>query len=175
MRAWARVKQPHFTFHVPSACNYVQIKPNLAEGLINRQHKMFVMINNQTLQAMPMVPGHSIDPLRPLFETRLEPGTSRIDIQIRATLPRDAPEGLTARTTKTNTGSYAHTSGESDNNNGVKSNGSDVATLGGLLFSSDITEFCFRVFHSVAWGWSIRACSAKVPIERLHTRDVKIQ
>jgi hypothetical protein len=93
MRAWERVKQPHFTFHVPGACNYVQIKPNLAEGLINRQHKMFVMINNQTLQAMPMVPGHSIDPLRPLFETRLEPGTSRIDIQIRATLPRDAPRG----------------------------------------------------------------------------------
>jgi hypothetical protein len=38
------------------------------------------------------------------------------------------------RTTKTNTGSYAHTSGGSDNN-GVKSDGSDVATSGGgLLF-----------------------------------------
>lgn len=79
------------------------------------------------------------------------------------------------RTTKTNTGSYAHTSGGSDNN-GVKSDGSDVATSGGVCFlSSDTTEFCFRVFHSAAWGGRIRTCSAKVPIERLHTRDAKIQ
>jgi hypothetical protein len=83
-------KEVSHAFHMSTEQCYIQIKPALAANLIDRQHKMFVLVNSQILPAMPMIPGHPIDPLHPLFESRLDPGINRVEIQIRAALPAAA-------------------------------------------------------------------------------------
>lgn len=83
--------QQSFTIHLPSTHYYLQIKPTLDASLLHRQHKLWARYGDQSLPAMAMIPGHPVDPLHPLFETRLEPGNNSIEIHLVATLPPGAP------------------------------------------------------------------------------------
>ncbi|PBP21026.1 Bromodomain-containing protein [Diplocarpon rosae] len=80
--------QQSITVNLPSTHYYLQIKPTIASSLLERQHKLFVTSGTQRLHAMPLIPGHPVDPSHPLFEARLLPGVNRIDIELIAALPR---------------------------------------------------------------------------------------
>lgn len=81
-------KEPSFAFHLHAEQYSIQIKPTLAPSLIDRHHKLFVVVDTVTvLPALPIIPGHPVDPLHPLFELRLHPGGNRIDLEITAFLP----------------------------------------------------------------------------------------
>jgi hypothetical protein len=94
LKASSYKREPNFAFHLPEEHYLIQIKPVLANNLIDRQHKMWVAFEFQSLQAMSMIPGHPVDPLNPLFEVRLQPGVNRIEISIAAAprpgIPRPA-------------------------------------------------------------------------------------
>ena len=82
--------QQSIAINLPSTHYYIQIKPELAEFLRDRQYKLFVTAGNQRLHALPANLGHPADPRRPLFETRLNPGVNRIELELIAALPKGA-------------------------------------------------------------------------------------
>ncbi|KAG9247018.1 Bromodomain-containing protein-like protein [Calycina marina] len=84
--------QQSLTVNLPSTQYFVQIKPTIAPNLLERQHKLFVTLNHQRLPAMPLMPGHTLDPRYPLFEGRLSPGVNRLEIELIASLPKGAPK-----------------------------------------------------------------------------------
>lgn len=63
---------------------FLQISPQFAS--IDRQHKIFATVNTggnmRPLQALPQTPGLAVDPLNPLYETRLNPGGNQIIIEV---------------------------------------------------------------------------------------------
>jgi len=77
---------------LPSTHYFIHVKPELADFLRDRQYKLFVTAGNQRLHAVPSSLGHSADPRRPLFETRLTPGVNRIEVELIAALPKGAPK-----------------------------------------------------------------------------------
>lgn len=83
--------QQSITISLPAAHYYLQIKPTLAAGLFERQYKLFATNGLTRLHAVPTIPGHSVDQQHPLFETRLNPGVNRIEIELIASLPKTAP------------------------------------------------------------------------------------
>lgn len=85
--------QQSITINLPSTHYYLQIKPTIAQSLLQRQHKLFVTSGSQRLHAVPLIPGHAVDPTNPLFEARLLPGVNRIEIELIAALPKGAPKG----------------------------------------------------------------------------------
>lgn len=82
--------QQSITINLPSTHYYLQIKPTIAPSLLERQHKLFVTSGTQRLHAMPLIPGHPVDPRHPLFEARLLPGVNRIEVELIAALPKGA-------------------------------------------------------------------------------------
>ncbi|KAJ5037443.1 uncharacterized protein L3040_007618 [Drepanopeziza brunnea f. sp. 'multigermtubi'] len=80
--------QQSITINLPSTHYYLQIKPTIAPSLLERQHKLFVTSGTQRLNAMPLIPGHPVDPRHPLFEARLLPGVNRIELELIAALPK---------------------------------------------------------------------------------------
>jgi len=80
--------QQSVTINLPSTHYFLQIKPTIAPNLLERQHKLFITLNNQRLHAMPLIPGHPLDPRHPLFEGRLLPGVNRLEIELIASLPK---------------------------------------------------------------------------------------
>lgn len=86
----ATMAQQSITINLPSTHYYLQIKPTIAQSLLDRQHKLFVTSGTQRLHAMPLIPGHPVDHRHPLFEARLLPGVNRIDIELIAALPKGA-------------------------------------------------------------------------------------
>ncbi|KAL2063501.1 hypothetical protein VTL71DRAFT_5306 [Oculimacula yallundae] len=84
----ATMAQQSITINLPSTHYYLQIKPSIAQSLLDRQHKLFVTSGTQRLHAMPLIPGHPVDHRHPLFEARLLPGVNRIDIELIAALPK---------------------------------------------------------------------------------------
>lgn len=80
--------QQSVTINLPSTHYFLQIKPTIALSLLERQHKLFITLNNQRLHAMPLIPGHPLDPRHPLFEGRLLPGVNRLEIELIASLPK---------------------------------------------------------------------------------------
>ncbi|CZT46934.1 related to member of RSC complex [Rhynchosporium secalis] len=84
----ANMAQQSITINLPSTHYYLQIKPSIAQNLLDRQHKLFVTSGTQRLHAMPLIPGHPVDHRHPLFEARLLPGVNRIDIELIAALPK---------------------------------------------------------------------------------------
>ncbi|KAH9220586.1 hypothetical protein DL95DRAFT_357236 [Leptodontidium sp. 2 PMI_412] len=80
--------QQSITINLPSTHYYLQIKPSIAQSLLDRQHKLFVTSGTQRLHAMPLIPGHPVDHRHPLFEARLLPGVNRIDVELIAALPK---------------------------------------------------------------------------------------
>ena len=83
--------QQSVTINLPQTHYYLQIKPTIAPSLQQRQYKLFVTSGTQRLHALP-VPGQGIDNLNPLFEARILPGVNRIEIELIAALPKDAPK-----------------------------------------------------------------------------------
>jgi len=79
------------TINLPASHYYLQIKPTIAASLFDRQHKLFVTSGNTRLHALPTIPGHGVDSRTPLFEARILPGVSKIDIEIIAALPKGTP------------------------------------------------------------------------------------
>lgn len=86
--------QQSITINLPSTHYYLQIKPTIAPSLLERQHKLFVTSGTQRLHAMPLIPGHPVDPRHPLFEARLLPGVNRIEVELIAALPKGAAKPL---------------------------------------------------------------------------------
>jgi hypothetical protein len=84
--------QQSITINLPSTHYYLQIKPTISASLLERQYKLFVTSGTQRLHAMPTIPGHAVDPRHPLFEARLLPGVNRIEIELIAALPKNAPK-----------------------------------------------------------------------------------
>lgn len=82
--------QQSITINLPHTHYYLQIKPTIADSLMERQHKLFVTSGTQRLVAMPQVPGQPIDHRNPLFEARLLPGVNRIEVELIAALPKGA-------------------------------------------------------------------------------------
>ncbi|OBT55789.1 hypothetical protein VE04_04289 [Pseudogymnoascus sp. 24MN13] len=82
--------QQSITINLPHTHYYLQIKPTIANSLMERQHKLFVTSGTQRLVAMPQVPGQPIDHKNPLFEARLLPGVNRIEVELIAALPKGA-------------------------------------------------------------------------------------
>jgi hypothetical protein len=83
--------QQSVTINLPPTHYYLQIKPTIAPSLRERQYKLFVTSGTQRLHAIPP-PGHAVDNLHPLFEARILPGVNRIEIELIAALPKDAPK-----------------------------------------------------------------------------------
>lgn len=50
---------------------------------------MFITCGSR-LTALPLIPGHPIDPRNALYECRLHPGVNRIEIELIAALPKGA-------------------------------------------------------------------------------------
>lgn len=82
--------QQSITINLPHSHYYIQIKPTIAPALLDRQYRLFVTAGTQRLHSMPLVPGHSVDQRRPLFEARLHPGVNRIELELIAALPKGA-------------------------------------------------------------------------------------
>ncbi|CAL3972432.1 hypothetical protein PZA11_004449 [Diplocarpon coronariae] len=89
--------QQSITLNLPSTHYYLQIKPTIAKSLLERQHKLFVTSGTQRLHAMPLIPGHAVDPSHPLFEARLLPGVNRIEIELIAALPKGPAKPATGQ------------------------------------------------------------------------------
>ncbi|TVY19201.1 Chromatin structure-remodeling complex subunit rsc1 [Lachnellula arida] len=86
--------QQSITINLPPTHYYLQIKPTIADFLVqpDRQHRIFVTAGTQRLFALPIIPNHPIDQRHPLFDARLLPGVNRIEIEIIANLPRNSPK-----------------------------------------------------------------------------------
>lgn len=86
--------QQSITINLPPTHYYLQIKPTVADFLVqpDRQHRIFVTSGTQRLFALPNIPGHPVDQRQPLFDARLLPGVNRIEIEIVANLPKGAPK-----------------------------------------------------------------------------------
>jgi hypothetical protein len=86
--------QQSITINLPPTHYYLQIKPTIADFLVqpDRQHRIFVTSGTQRLFALPIIPNHPIDQRHPLFDARLLPGVNRIEIEIVANLPKNSPK-----------------------------------------------------------------------------------
>ncbi|KAG4034756.1 hypothetical protein MFRU_002g01080 [Monilinia fructicola] len=84
----ATLTQQSITINLPSTHYYLQIKPTIAQSLLERQYKIFVTSGATRLHAIPLIPNHGVDPRQPLFETRLLPGVNKIEVELIAALPK---------------------------------------------------------------------------------------
>lgn len=78
------------TINLPQTHYYIQIKPALVPSILERQHRMFITCGGTRLTALPLNPGHPIDPLHALYDCRIHPGVNRIEIELIAALPKGA-------------------------------------------------------------------------------------
>ncbi|PQE22754.1 bromodomain containing protein [Rutstroemia sp. NJR-2017a BVV2] len=84
----ATMAHQSITINLPSTHYYLLVKPTIAESLLERQYKLFVSAGMTRLHALPVIPGHGVDPRHPLFEARLFPGVNKIEIELIAALPK---------------------------------------------------------------------------------------
>lgn len=84
----ATLAQQSITINLPSTHYYLQIKPTIAQALLERQYKIFVTSGVTRLHAIPLIPNHGVDPRQPLFEARLVPGVNKIEVELIAALPK---------------------------------------------------------------------------------------
>ncbi|KAM3067631.1 hypothetical protein ACMFMG_000055 [Clarireedia jacksonii] len=84
----ATMAQQSITVNLPSTHYYLLVKPTIAEALLERQYKLFVTAGMTRLHALPLIPGHGVDPRHPLFEARLFPGVNKIEIELIAAWPK---------------------------------------------------------------------------------------
>ncbi|KAJ8058155.1 hypothetical protein OCU04_013010 [Sclerotinia nivalis] len=84
----ATLTQQSITINLPSTHYYLQIKPTIAQALLERQYKIFVTSGVTRLHAIPLIPNHGVDPRQPLFEARLLPGVNKIEVELIAALPK---------------------------------------------------------------------------------------
>jgi hypothetical protein len=89
--------QQSITINLPSTHYYLQIKPTIAASLLERQFKLFITCGTQRLNAMPTIPGHSVDQRHPLFEARLLPGVNRIEVELIAALPKGSAKPVSGQ------------------------------------------------------------------------------
>ncbi|KAF4634844.1 hypothetical protein G7Y89_g3266 [Cudoniella acicularis] len=82
--------QQSITINLPHTHYFLQIKPTIATAVLDRQYKLFVTTNMSRLNAIPTIPGHNVDQRNPLFETRINPGVNRIEVELIAALPKGA-------------------------------------------------------------------------------------
>jgi hypothetical protein len=83
------VTHQSLTINLPSTHYYLQVKPALTPSILDRQHRMFITCGSR-LNALPLIPGHPIDPRNSLYEARLHPGVNRLEIELVAALPKGA-------------------------------------------------------------------------------------
>ncbi|ESZ99018.1 hypothetical protein SBOR_0552 [Sclerotinia borealis F-4128] len=86
----ATLAQQSITINLPATHYYLQIKPTIAQALLERQYKIFVTSGVTRLHAIPLIPNHGVDPRQPLFEARLLPGVNKIEVELIAALPKGA-------------------------------------------------------------------------------------
>ncbi|QSZ29692.1 hypothetical protein DSL72_004209 [Monilinia vaccinii-corymbosi] len=84
----ATLTQQSITINLPSTHYYLQIKPTIAQSLLERQYKIFVTSGVTRLHAIPLIPNHGVDPRQPLFEARLLPGVNKIEVELIAAIPK---------------------------------------------------------------------------------------
>lgn len=82
------------TINLPSTHYLLYIKPTLARWVLGCQYKLFVTSGSQRLSAMATIPGHAVDQQNPLFETRISPGVSRIEVEIITSVPNADKTGF---------------------------------------------------------------------------------
>ncbi|KAL8663882.1 MAG: hypothetical protein Q9168_008018 [Polycauliona sp. 1 TL-2023] len=83
--------QQSITITLPSSHYFLQIVPTLASSVVHRPFKTFVTVNNTRLPITPQRPDDS-DVRKPLYESRVQPGMNRIDIEMVAGTSRGAPK-----------------------------------------------------------------------------------
>ncbi|KAL8774804.1 MAG: hypothetical protein Q9209_000743 [Squamulea sp. 1 TL-2023] len=83
--------QQSITLTLPSSHYFLQIVPTLASGVVHRPYKTFVTVNNTRVPTTPQRPDES-EVRKPLYESRVQPGMNRIDVEIVAGIPRGAPK-----------------------------------------------------------------------------------
>ncbi|KAI9698485.1 MAG: hypothetical protein M1836_004066 [Candelina mexicana] len=87
----ATLSQQSITFNLPPTHHYLQIVPTIASTLTNRHYKIFVTTGMRRLQPAPQPPSQ-LDPRRPLYEAKLEPGVNKIEIEMIAGPMRGTPK-----------------------------------------------------------------------------------
>ncbi|KAL8977934.1 MAG: hypothetical protein Q9205_006366 [Flavoplaca limonia] len=83
--------QQSITITLPSTHYFLQIVPTLASSVVQRPLKTFVTANNNRIPPTPQRPEDS-DIKKPLYESRVQPGMNRIDVEMVAGTPRGAPK-----------------------------------------------------------------------------------
>ncbi|KAL8778400.1 MAG: hypothetical protein Q9213_007426 [Squamulea squamosa] len=83
--------QQSITITLPSSHYFLQIVPTLAPGVVHRPYKTFVTVNNTRVPTTPQRPDES-EVRKPLYESRVQPGMNRIDVETVAGIPRGAPK-----------------------------------------------------------------------------------
>ncbi|CAL8575273.1 hypothetical protein XPA_001208 [Xanthoria parietina] len=83
--------QQSITITLPSSHYFLQIVPTLTPSVIHRPFKTFVTVNNTRVPPTPQRPDDS-DVRKPLYESRVQPGMNRIDVEMVAGTPRGAPK-----------------------------------------------------------------------------------
>ncbi|KAL8850467.1 MAG: hypothetical protein Q9221_004609 [Calogaya cf. arnoldii] len=83
--------QQSITITLPSSHYFLQIVPTLASSVIHRPFRTFVTVNNTRVPPTPQRPDDA-DVRKPLYESRVQPGMNRIDVEMVAGTPRGAPK-----------------------------------------------------------------------------------
>ncbi|KAL8992226.1 MAG: hypothetical protein Q9169_007270 [Polycauliona sp. 2 TL-2023] len=83
--------QQSITITLPSSHYFLQIVPTLAASVVHRPFKTFVTVNNSRIPITPQRPDDS-NVRKPLYESRVQPGMNRIDIEMVAGTSRGAPK-----------------------------------------------------------------------------------
>lgn len=102
-----RLTQQSVTVSLPSSHSSIQIQPHVPVALTQRPWRIFVIVNNTRVNQVPASleqqqsssTAASRDKSRQVYETRLQPGVNRIDVEIvAASVPSPAnpkaPEGI---------------------------------------------------------------------------------
>jgi len=81
--------QKSVTIQLPTTHYFLRFCPTLAPSLSHRPSKVFVTSNLQRISSIPQKP-EEIDPRTPLYEIRVSPGVTRIEIEVVAGAARGA-------------------------------------------------------------------------------------
>ena len=81
------------TITLPITHYYLSITPTVSSSLMHRPSKTIVSCSNQSNSKLQQIAQKGEpDPRRPVYETRLNPGVSTIDVEVVAGPPRGAPK-----------------------------------------------------------------------------------
>ena len=85
------LSQQSITIAIPAAYYCVHVIPTLSASLLHRQYKLLVTLNRTPVNPIPVKPEET-NPRRPIYEVRVVPGISRIEVDLIAGSQRGAPK-----------------------------------------------------------------------------------